>query len=217
MSAPNTPATAQAALPPLETLVACPACDLLMSVPDLTSETRCRCPRCHHLLYAPRKQIFAKVIALSLTVAILMVGAVFFPFLQISAGGISHASSIFDAALAFSDGLLLPLSVAVMALIVVLPMLRVTLLIYTLWPLSQGHRPWPQARRAMHFAEAIQPWSMAEIFVVGAVVALVKLAGLATVTLGPAFWAFGLLVVVVTVKDNLICDWTLWQALDTPR
>ncbi|MBZ4020859.1 paraquat-inducible membrane protein A [Rhodobacter sp. TJ_12] len=212
-SASATPPT----LPPLETLIACPACDLLMAAPSLEAQQNCRCSRCHHLLYAPRRQTFAQVIALSLTVAILMIGAVFFPFLEISAGGIRHQSSIFDTALAFSEGILLPLSVVVMALIVVLPLLRVTLLLYTLWPLAQGRAPWRHARRAFRLAEAIQPWSMAEIFVVGAVVALVKLAGLATITLGPAFWAFGLLVIVVTVKDNLLCDWTLWKAIDTQR
>ncbi|MFD2174138.1 paraquat-inducible protein A [Rhodobacter lacus] len=217
MSSPALPPDAPVDLPPLDALIACPACDLLIARAPLEEGVRQSCPRCHHLLYAPRARTVAQVIALSLTVAILMIGAVFFPFLEISAGGISHESSVFDAAMAFSEGILLPLSFAVMALIVVLPLLRVALLIYTLWPLAQGRPAWPQARRAFRLAEAIQPWSMAEIFVVGAVVALVKIAGLATVSLGPAFWAFGLMVAVVTLQNNLLNDWTIWTVIDSPE
>jgi paraquat-inducible protein A len=55
---------------------------------------------------------------------------------------------------------------------------------------------------------------MVEIYVVGAVVALIKVAGIAAVSLGPAFWAFSALVVVLTFKDNLMCYWTVWRLID---
>jgi paraquat-inducible protein A len=54
---------------------------------------------------------------------------------------------------------------------------------------------------------------MAEIFIIGVAVALVKVAGLATVTLGPAFWAFVLLVIVTVLKDSFMCRVTVWQTL----
>ncbi len=75
-------------------------------------------------------------------------------------------------------------------------------------------------RRARHAAAAfrlsssLRPWSMAEIFVVGTAVALVKVADIARVGLGPAFWAFALMVCVIALKDTLTSDWTLWTEID---
>ena len=55
---------------------------------------------------------------------------------------------------------------------------------------------------------------MAEIFIVGVSVALIKVSGIATVTFGPAFWAFAGLVVITVLKDQLICRFSIWQALE---
>ena len=55
---------------------------------------------------------------------------------------------------------------------------------------------------------------MAEIFIVGVTVALVKVAGLATVSTGPAFWAFCALVLITVLNDQLICRYSVWRALE---
>ncbi|WP_415182828.1 paraquat-inducible protein A [Phaeovulum sp.] len=198
-------------------LIACPQCDALHLTEDLADTERASCARCGTLLIAPRARSFLHVVALAFTAMILMVGAVFFPFLKISAQGLSHDSSVFGAALAFSDGLMAPLSLAVLLMIVALPVLRFTALIYTLWPLANGRAPWPHAATAFRLAEATQPWSMAEIFVIGTAVALVKVAGLATVSLGPAFWAFCVLIIVVALKNSFMSKWTIWNAISQTR
>ena len=55
---------------------------------------------------------------------------------------------------------------------------------------------------------------MAEIFVIGTSVALVKVAGLATVSLGPAFWAFCALIIVGAASDVFTCAATIWDTLE---
>ena len=55
---------------------------------------------------------------------------------------------------------------------------------------------------------------MAEIFIIGTAVALVKVAGLATVSLGPAFWAFCALIIVTALKNSFLSKWTIWQAIE---
>ena len=155
-----------------------------------------------------------RIVMLSATGLILMIAAVFFPFLELSTHGLGRKSSVFDAILAFSDGLMLPLSFAVAALIVVLPITRLIALIYVFAPMALGWAPARRARAVFRMAEVIRPWAMAEIFIIGVAVALVKVAGLATVTLGPAFWAFVLLVIVTALKDNFMCRVTVWQTLN---
>lgn len=166
------------------------------------------------MLANPRAGAFTQVIALSLTVMVLMVGAVFFPFLEISRMGLGNATSLFGVALAFSEGWLMPLTVVLLAMIVGMPVVRASLIVYTLWPLSRGRAPYPHAARAFRLSEEMRPWSMAEIFVIGTTVALVKIAGLANVHLGPAFWAFCVMIVVVALSDRFTSGATVWEAIE---
>jgi paraquat-inducible protein A len=197
----------------LRNMIACPCCDVLHRIPHLESGEQARCMRCNTVLLAPRHGAMTWIVMLATTAVILMVAAVFFPFLELHTHGLERKSSVFDAILAFSDGLMLPLSFAVAALIVVLPVTRFLALLYVLAPMALGWHPAPRARSVFHLAEAIRPWAMAEVFIIGVAVALVKVSGLAQVTLGPAFWAFVGLVIVTVLKDNFMCRVTVWQTL----
>lgn len=198
----------------LATLVACPACDALHRMAEVPAGGRARCHRCGTLLMAPREGALTRIVMLSATALVLMVAAVFFPFLELQAGGLRQRSSVFDAVMAFSEGLMLPLSVAVAALIVLLPLARFVAILYALAPMALGWAPAAHAAAAFRLAEALKPWAMAEIFIIGVAVALVKVAGLAQVSLGPAFWAFAALVMVTALKDNFMCRLTIWKTLE---
>lgn len=195
-------------------LVACPRCDALHVETELTPGETARCVRCNTVLARPREGAFTQIVALSVTSLVLMVAAVFFPFLEISRMGIGNATSLFGVALAFSQGWLMPLTVAILAFIVGLPALRAALLVYVLLPLRGQGRPAAHAGEAFRLSEILRPWSMAEIFVIGTSVALVKVAGLANVSLGPAFWAFCALIVVSAASDAFTCATTIWDTLE---
>ena len=198
-------------------LFACPRCDLLHGDPEAPESFTVRCARCHAVLLAPRAGAFTRVLVLAVTALILMVAAVGFPFLDLRVAGLTNRTSLLDAIFAFSSGLLLPLSFAVAALIVLIPAVRFAAVAYTLWPLVRGHAPFRHARRMFRLAELLRPWAMAEIFIVGVAVALVKVAGLASIGIGPAFWAFCALVVVAALHDNFMCRWTIWKSLEQSR
>jgi paraquat-inducible protein A len=58
---------------------------------------------------------------------------------------------------------------------------------------------------------------MTEVFIVGVAVSMVKISGIASISYGPAFWAFTFLVIVTVGKDSLICEWSLWTTLEQSR
>lgn len=203
------------ALPPLSDLVACPHCDTLHSAADLPAGSTAACQRCHAVLQTSRPGAMAAVLSLALTGFVLMVAAISFPFLDLDVQGNHNATSVISAILAFNTGLAFPLAVAVAMFIIILPLTRLAAIIYAIGPLVRGVRPRPHARQAFGLAETLRPWAMAEIFMVGVTVALIKVAGLATVTIGPAFWAFALLVIVSIVNDQLMNRYVIWEALDT--
>jgi len=213
MSAPALSHTRPALSADLSGLIACPTCDALHYEADLPADSTGRCVRCGTVLAAPRAGAMTRITMLAAAALVLMVGAVFFPFLDLSSHGLHHRASVVDAILAFASGPTIVLSVAVAALIVALPVLRLVLLIYVLAPMGLGWHPARHAARAFHLAERIKPWSMAEIFIIGVAVALVKVAGLARVEIGPAFWAFAALVLITVLKDTFMCRFTVWKTL----
>ncbi|MGR3542035.1 MAG: paraquat-inducible protein A [Hasllibacter sp.] len=203
--------------PDPEGLIVCPRCDALHREPSLDAGGRADCARCGTVLIAARGVSLIEVLALSATVGVLMTGALFLPFLGITTRGLRNDTSIVDAALAFSTGLQTPLVLTVLASIVLLPLARVALLWWALAPVALGRRPLPGARWSMAMDEDLKPWAMAEIFVVGVAVALVKIADLANLVIGPAFWMLVFAVLVGTLQDALIDRGSLWRALDAAR
>lgn len=154
------------------------------------------------------------IVMLSLGVVILVFGALWFPFLEISRSGFHNSATLIDSALAFTDGPLLILSLTVAGFIILIPLMRVMLILYVLWPVVFDRPPNKSAATAFRLAEALRPWSMAEIFALGCAVALVKVADLAQIGFGPAFYMFAALVVIIAVQDNQMCRWSIWKSLD---
>lgn len=197
--------------------MACPSCDALFTLPDLPIGAKARCSRCHTLIAAPRVRAMTQIVMLAGTSVILILAGVFFPFLELTAAGITQRSSIMDVVLVFANGPFVGLALAVGVLIVVLPLSRFLALIYVLAPMAFGSKPAPGAASVFGWADRMRPWSMAEIFIVGVAVALIKVAGLASLSIGPAFWAFVALVVIIAVQDTRMCRLTIWKTLEQRR
>lgn len=198
----------------VEGLIACPTCDALNMQVALGSGARGLCHRCHTTLSAPRKRAMTQIVMLSATALVLLMVAIFMPFLELSAAGMTRRSSILDAALAFSEGITLPLTLAVTAFTIVLPALRLSLLLYVMAPMALGWRAARHAIPAFRLSEDLKPWAMAEVFMIGVAVALVKVSGLASLHIGVAFWALVGLVLVTVLSDSLMCRLTVWRTLE---
>ena len=204
-------------MPPNQDLIACPHCDTLHANASLPDGAKAHCARCGALLKTERSTAIVTVLALAITSLLLMIAAVSFPFLDLSVAGKTNSTSVIGAVMAFSDTFTLPLAAAVAAFIILLPLLRLAAIILAIVPIASGTTPTRTARRAFGFSETLRPWSMAEIFIVGVAVALVKVAGIATISFGPAFWAFTILVILTFFQDTLICRYSIWRALDTSK
>ncbi len=200
-----------------ENLMACSECDALYQAVAPEPETLIVCERCHHVIARPRRKAGMTVISLAFATLVLVVAATFLPFLSISVAGVENSASLIDTALAFSEGGLAFLALATVALIILIPTLRMLLILYVLVPIVFDRPPARRAKSAFRMSIALKPWSMAEIFVIGCAVALVKIVDLADVAFGPAFWMFSALVIIVTLQERLLCSWSVWNALEQPQ
>ncbi|MEP5759899.1 MAG: paraquat-inducible protein A [Litoreibacter sp.] len=197
----------------LDQLIVCPKCDAVYKTDQLNHGERAVCARCHAVLITPRKHAGMQIIVLALAILILILSAGTLPFLSIEAVGVRRSASILDAALAFRGGFLFIVAVGTAMLILLIPLIRVMLVLYVLVPIVFDRPPARHAIGAFSLFEKLRPWSMAEIFALGCAVALVKVADLAQIEFGPAFWFFSILVVLVVMHDNFMCRWSIWKSL----
>jgi paraquat-inducible protein A len=198
---------------PRNDLIVCPHCDAVYKIAAVSHGERALCQRCDAVLVTPRRKAGLQIIAVSVAIVVLTIAVALLPFLTIRAAGTENAVSIVDAALAFEDGPMIVLALITAGFILLIPLTRVLLCLYVIVPLVRDRPPARGAAQAFKLAEMLRPWSMAEIFAIGCVVALVKIVELADVAFGPAFWMFTGLVVLVVVQDNFMCRWSVWNAL----
>ena len=101
------------------------------------------------------------------------------------------------------------LALIVAAFIIVIPAVVLTLvLVLATWLLR--NRPVRGLSLLGRIVFTLQNWSMVEVFFVGVLVSLVKIAKMATIVLGTSFWAYAAFCVVFTLAltnlDRFQCD-----------
>ena len=191
-------------------LVACHDCDLLQRLPAERGRGRVRCRRCGCVLHHRGHDVVALPLALGITALVLFVLSNAFPLLEFGLQG-QRASSYLLGGISelYAQGMPL-LAGVVLLTTVVAPLLHIALLIYLYLPLLFGWRA-PGFVGALRVVQAVLPWSMLEIFLLGVLVAGVKLAEQATILPGPAAWSLGLLVIVLAAAATQVHPHRLWD------
>ena len=198
-----------------DALIACPACDRLHRRLELESGEEARCARCGACLQTRKPRTVDRSLAAALAALVLLALALGTPFLGLSRAGVESRISVLDAVGALWRGDFPVLGALVALGVVALPVARYALLVAVLAPLrfARARAGGPWARRAFRWALALEPWAMAEIFMVGVTVSLVKVGSLARLELGLAFWAFVALIGIGAYLSHALCRDTVWRAL----
>jgi paraquat-inducible protein A len=180
----------------MQTITACPECDLLQRLPEVKRGTLARCRRCLSVLYRPRDDNLDRPLAYTLAATILFVIANAFPIVGLELQGQSTAATLFGTAQALYEQNMKPLAALVFFTTILVPGVQLAAMAYLLIPLRMGHVP-RRLPLALRVLQAVRPWGMVEVFILGLLVALVKLGGIATVVPGTALWAFGGLLMMI--------------------
>jgi paraquat-inducible protein A len=194
----------------------CPDCDALLEMPDLGDGEKAICPRCvSPLLTNPRNSLH-RTAALAMAAALLFVVSNCFPFMTLEAGFRRSQMSLWQSASGLEEQGYPYLAGAGSIFILVAPALLIGGLLYLLLPLLWGRRL-PGAVALCRWVLATRRWNMIEVFLLGALVSLLKLGKLATLTLGISFWAFGGLIICLTAALVSIHPRELWARLEMPE
>ncbi|MDA8137415.1 MAG: paraquat-inducible protein A [Desulfobacteraceae bacterium] len=196
----------------LDAYVACPECDLLHRRQTLPSGGVAKCTRCGAALYRSPRNSLDRTLAMAATGVILLIIANCYPFLSLNVEGQFRETILITGIVElYRQGM--PL-VATLVLLcgIVFPFIELAGLVYLLLPLKFDHRPW-RMLTVFLVIRAVGPWGMTEVYLLGILIAIIKLTSMADIITGAAFYAFALLSFVVAAAAASLNADSIWQRL----
>ena len=193
-------------------VIACHECGTVHRLPAMPDDTIARCVACGAKIFIRFEGSVERTLALYLAALALFVVANAFPILTMSIGGQTNASTILDSAKALHDAGMWPLALAVGLAGTLLPLAKILGMLAVLVPLQLGRRP-PWMVACFRWVERLQPWAMMEVYLLGVIVAYVKLQDLATVHLGVALYAFVGTIILLAAADARFEPHAIWRRL----
>jgi paraquat-inducible protein A len=195
-------------------LVACHECDLLQREVPLASGAAARCRRCGALLYRHVPDSLDRTLAFTLAATILFVLANAFPIVGLDAQGNRSSTTLLGTVRTLHDQGMASVAVLVFATTILMPALQLAAMIYMLVPLKFG---WvPRGMPAVfRLVETVRPWGMVEVFLLGTLVSLAKLAHMATLVPDIALWSFAALMVLLAAAAQSFDERSFWARVET--
>jgi paraquat-inducible protein A len=148
--------------------------------------------------------------------ALVCAAAIFFaianltPILSIDIAGIETKANIWFAVRSLQQGWISVAALGLAFTTFLIPAVQIALLFWVLLFARVGHRP-PGFGPIMKLLHRMRPWSMTEVFLLGALVAIVKLANWVPITAGAGIWAIAALTIVLALLGR--CDPESWWSI----
>ncbi|CAG9000568.1 MAG: Intermembrane transport protein PqiA [Candidatus Celerinatantimonas neptuna] len=192
-----------------DSIIVCDVCDWVNQIPPLRQGQRVRCARCHHALLTITPKLPERLLTLSGSALLMLTMALIFPFLGFSAKGTGQWITLPDTVITLLSHHFIFLGILITLFLLVLPIgfLISTSYIALAWTMK---RPFPLQSMAARWLVAVQPWLMVDVFLVGILVALVKLHSLAQIETGLSFWAYCAFVILFIKVMSLVDRRMLW-------
>lgn len=197
---------------PLDELVACHECDLLMRKPQLQNDEKAQCPRCGYELYAHRHNVVDRSLALVLTALLLFVPANFLPIMQLHLLGQTSDDTVWSGVLGLYNSEMRGVAVVVFLCSMAVPFLKLMcqLMVLLSIRLNVGRSYGLLFYRIYHH---LRDWGMLEVYFMGVLVAIVKLVDLAELTVGLGLFCFISLLLIQVWLEVVMSPHQIWSAL----
>ena len=175
-----------------------------------------RCSRCGATLRRHRPDSLRRALACELGAALLFGVSLSFPIVAMEIQGQKTVATLIGAARALQAQDMDSVAVLVFVTTVVSPLLHIFSMLYILGPLQRGFVP-PGLNLAFRLVQNLKQWGMVEVFILGVLVSLVKLAGIAKVVPDIALWSFAGLIVLLTAAASNFEPADMWDRVGQLR
>ncbi|MGD8542439.1 MAG: paraquat-inducible protein A [Desulfobacteraceae bacterium] len=197
-------------------LMACHDCDLLYRMPAVPHGMTATCGRCGAVLARPKRNGLERSLALAMAGLVLFLLANSFPFLGFKVQGQVRETLLLTGIWELYLQGLPHLALLVLVTTVLAPLAQLLALVYVLLPLKCD-RPAPGMFRVFRWLRSVAPWSMTEVFMLGILVSLVKLAKMAEIIPGTAAFCFMALIIVLAACMSSLDAHEIWGRWEEPQ
>jgi len=198
----------------MSSVIVCHACDLVQRRHAVAA--RVRCARCDAELYRTTSASIDSAIALSVTAALLLLLSNLYPLVVLHLNGATRETTLFGAALGlYLDGYGL-IGALVLLTTVLIPAFQIASLLYVLLPLRRRRRAKRQ-NELFRTLTRLRPWALPEVFMLGALVALVKLSALAQVIPGISLFCYGAFMLSLAALTSITPTEQFWHWVEGSR
>jgi paraquat-inducible protein A len=192
-------------------LIICEHCDCVYEKVTLAKHQKTLCTRCGGVLQRYNGLTVEQRLALTFTALVLWVFANFYPVMSINLKGLKNSATLWDSVLALSLGPITFIAMVAAISMIIAPIFQLLLLIWVL-SFALARQRAPGFRFCMRWLETLRPWSMLEVCLLGAMVAVIKLAGLLDVLPGIGLFALAVLsLMMIRIAGRDIRE--LWDIL----
>lgn len=199
-------------------IIVCEGCDTVYARVPLRTREVARCACCGTELERHQGGQQQRILPLTLASLIMFLIANLFPIVEIELRGLRSETTLFGAVLALAGEGMSLVAMLVLVTTLLFPLLQLLILLWLLLPLQKQHRAAGFAW-LVRIMQSLRPWGMVEVFLLGVLVAIIKLSSMATVLPGPALWAFMALTVLLTVVVSFDPRgfWDMVEGIDEPE
>lgn len=192
--------------------IACHECDLVHSIPPMPTRAAACCVRCGAVLFRNKPDSIDRTLAWTIAGLVLYCVAVSFPFLAMKSGSIVQETSLLSGVRNLYQQDETILAILVLLTCILIPLIQMLGLLYVFIPMKLNFRV-KYAVPAFRLFQHVKPWSMMEIYMLGILIAMVKLGKMATIVPGLAVIAFGLLIFVLNFAITAVDTHMVWERL----
>lgn len=196
----------------LEQLIACHECDLLMRKPSAGAGERVECPRCGYELYTHRHQVIRRSLALVIAALLLYIPANFLPIMQLNLLGQGSKDTVWSGVLGLYNSGMQGIAVVVFLCSMAVPLLKLLCQLVVLLTIrfDMGRS---YGLLLYRIYQHLREWGMLEVYLMGTLVAIVKLIDLADISLGIGLLCFVALLLVQIWLEVTMSPHQIWEAL----
>lgn len=194
-------------------LTACPQCDLMQYEVNLSAGEKALCSRCNALLYKNTAVHHNQEIAFTISAIVMLVIANLFPIATIVVQGQVIEATLFGIVQTLVMQQQNLLAILIFITLLLAPILEVLTMAYLLSQLKWG---WPKHHivHAYRLHLTAKTWVLVDVFMLGVLVALVKLTPIVIVKVDIAVWAFAGLITLLTGLAQAFDARKIWSQIE---
>jgi paraquat-inducible protein A len=202
----------------MTTTIACHECDALQEEPRRVPRgATVKCWRCNAILRRETKPALF-VLALIVTGIVLFVIANAFPLVSLEAGGNRNSATLLGTVIHMWAEGRQPVAVLVFVTTILAPAFQLGTMLFLVLAIVRveaGHAASMPRFTAplLRMVRSARPWAMLEVFMLGALVSIVKLGSLASVIVDFALYSIGALIFVFAAIDVAFDPRDAWSRL----